>query len=444
MKQSRSGPTEETPLDPSGGPRPAGDALLVAGEGRLSTHELREEVVIGRDPSCDIVVAHRSFSRRHARVRRGPPLTVQDLDSRNGTRVGTSTVRGGEPIAIHAGDAFHIGPFTFVLIARGRGEDPRVSGVESLRVADPTLDGAPALVREIAASPASVLLLGETGVGKEVLAETIHRLSRRSGPFVRINCAALTEPLLESELFGHERGAFTGATAAKTGLLEAAQGGTVLLDEVGELPAGIQAKLLRAVEQREVLRLGSTRPVGIDVRFVAATNRDLPAEVEAGRFRRDLFFRLDGVTLEIPPLRERRDLIGPLALRFLDEATRRGGRPGTQLGTEALAALEAYAWPGNVRELKAVVERAVLLARAAEIRVKHLSFAPRSPAPAAPRADEASGPNLTADERVDRERIVRALEQCGGNQTRAAKALGMSRSALVNRIRIYRLNRPRG
>src|SRR5262249_24939039 len=160
---------------------------------------------------------------------------------------------------------------------------------------------------------------------------------------------------LESELFGHERGAFTGAMARKTGLLEAADAGTVFLDEIGELPLAIQAKLLRAIEQREVTRIGATRPVAIDVRFIAATNRDLPAEVEAGRFRSDLFFRLDGVTLVVPPLRERKHRIAPRALGFLERLTRGGAQ---RLTVEAVAALEAYAWPGNVRELRAVIERA--------------------------------------------------------------------------------------
>jgi transcriptional regulator with GAF, ATPase, and Fis domain len=303
-----------------------------------------------------------------------------------------------------------------------------------------------------------VLLLGETGVGKEVFAEGVHNHSaRKRGPFLRLNCAALTETLLESELFGHEKGAFTGAGAQKDGLLEAAHQGTVFLDEVGELPMSIQAKLLRAVEHREVLRIGATRPVQIDVRFLAATNRDLPAEVASGAFRRDLLFRLDGVTLVIPPLRERRGLIGPMALRFLAEARPRPGM-APRLATEVLAALEAYSWPGNVRELKAVVERAVLLARDGEIGVRHLAFARRA---AAPPSSDTDTPALTArtvappldadpppdylddDQRADRARVIAALDECAGNQTRAAKLLGIGRTALVTKLRLYRIPRPR-
>ncbi|HTM22974.1 MAG TPA: sigma 54-interacting transcriptional regulator [Kofleriaceae bacterium] len=460
-RRTGSGEGEQTPRDPHAADRPAtGDMVLVTGEGRLSSHELRDQMVIGRDDDCDIVIEHRSLSRRHALLCLGPPMTIQDLGSTNGTHVGRQLLQGGEPMALQAGDSIHIGPFTIVVVARSRPDDRSASGHELLRVADPTLDGVPAVVRELAGSQANVLILGETGVGKEVLAETIHRLSGRRGQLVRINCAALTEPLLESELFGHEKGAFTGAAGAKIGLLEAAQGGTAFLDEIGELPAGIQAKLLRAVEHREVLRIGSTRPVPIDVRFVAATNRDLPVEVEHGRFRRDLYFRLDGVTLAIPPLRERRGMVGPLALRFLDEGCRKAGRPAVKLRADVLAALEEYEWPGNVRELKAVVERAVLLARGADPSVRHLAFVARAdkgaarpavppppPAPSAPAPAASAGGDfldgMSADERADRERLIRALEECAGNQTRAAKLLGISRTTLVNRVRLYRIPRPR-
>jgi transcriptional regulator with GAF, ATPase, and Fis domain len=425
--------------------------LLVAGEGRLSSHVLSAPLVIGRDAGCDLPIADPAFSRRHAIVSPGPPVTVQDLGSTNGTRIGERVVHGGDPLAMAVGDSFHVGPYSFMLVTRSPGTDASATGRELLRVVDPTVDGVTTMIRELAAGGVNVLILGETGVGKEVLAETIHTLSKRRGGFVRVNCAAITEPLLESELFGHEKGAFTGAAAAKVGLLEAADGGTLFLDEIGEMPAGIQAKLLRAVEQREVLRIGATRPVPIDVRFVAATNRDLPSEADAGRFRRDLFFRLDGVTLTIPPLRERVGQIGPLALHFLAEACRRAGREPLPIRTEVLAALEGYAWPGNVRELKAVIERAVLLARGASPAVRHLVFAPssgeagapepaaRSPAPAVPASPAALG----ADEAADRDRIIEALDKCAGNQTRAAKLLGISRSTLINKVRFYRIPRPR-
>ncbi len=451
--------------DPTGrAPVTAGDLLLVAGLGQLSTHELtRKEIVIGRAESCDVVIDHRSFSRRHAVFRPGPPATVQDLGSTNGTLVGGAVLRGGEPLALIGADGFRIGPYSFVIVARAQGEAASSTGRDFLRVVDPTPRGVPGVVRDFARSGASILILGETGVGKEVLAETVHELSGRTGILTRINCAALSHTLLENELFGHEKGAFTGAHGQKIGLIEAADGGTVFLDEIGDMPLAIQAKLLRTVERREILRLGSTRPISVDVRFIAATNRDLPADVASGAFRRDLFFRLDGVTMLIPPLRERRGLIGPLALRFVEAAVGPPGGPAPRLGADVLAELEAYEWPGNVRELRTVIDRAVVLAHGGDIGVKHLTLrrgpggkrlarpsdVPPEAAPvAAADVRHSTGPDLgaallDAEQRADCERVQRALEECAGNQTRAAKMLGMSRTAFVTKLRIYRIPRPR-
>jgi len=458
---STTGIEEATPLVSGDSRVSAGDLLLVAGDGFFSTYPLDDRArVIGRGSDCDIVIDHRALSRRHAVLRPGRRVTVQDLGSTNGTRLGGEVRRGGEPIELAANDSFHIGPFSFVLVAKAPGDDRSMSARDALRVSDPTTRGVPPLVRDVAASKASVVILGETGVGKEVLAETLHVLSGRTGALTRINCAALSESLLESELFGHEKGAFTGAAGQKVGLLEAAEGGTVFLDELGEMPLAIQAKLLRVVEHREVLRLGSTRPIPIDVRFVAATNRDLPGEVAVGAFRRDLYFRLDGVTLVIPPLRERRAMIATLALGFLEAARRAGGRPA-RLAADVVAALEAHSWPGNVRELKAVIDRGVLLSRAGEIGVRHLSFAHQGASIAAPPPgppQPAAGPShagpsqptgspeldfLDEEQRVDRAKLLTALEQCAGNQTRAAKKLGIARTTLVTKLRLYRVPRPR-
>ncbi|MBX3157017.1 MAG: sigma 54-interacting transcriptional regulator [Deltaproteobacteria bacterium] len=447
----------ETTIDAgrSGGGAGEGDLLLVAGPGHLITHPLQKpELVIGRAPECDVVIDHRALSRRHALLR-VKPLGVQDLNSTNGTRVGAKVLAGGDLTGLETGESFHIGPFSFMVIA-SRAEQRSDNERDRLVVDDPTPAGATELIRTIARSGASVLIQGETGVGKDVLAHTIHELSGRTGPLCRINCAALSESLLESELFGHEKGAFTGAVAARAGLLESAEGGSVFLDEVGELPLAIQAKLLRAVEAREVIRLGSTKPIHIDVRFITATNRDLPVEVSAGRFRHDLFFRIDGVSLRIPPLRDRDGAVAKLALKFIAEAAARSGKP-VRATPALLPALEAYDWPGNVRELRAVIERAVLLASTGELAPHHLAFspraeAPRPPAPAATPAPPPAAPAaaedvdlsfLTAEQREDRERVVAALRDCVGNQTRAAKLLGISRTTLVNKLGLYRIPRPR-
>lgn len=437
---------------------PAGDVLLVAGHGEVRTFMLsKPEIVVGRDAGCDIVIDNDSLSRRHFSLRLGPPLTVQDLGSTNGTRVAGKTVRGGDPVEIATGASFHVSGLSFLVIPSSTDPSSQRSHRELLSVNDPTVGAATTTVVDVAKSGINVLILGESGTGKEVLAETLHVLSKRTGPLQRINCAALSEQLLESEMFGHEKGAFTGATNARPGLLEAAHGGTVLLDEIGELSLGIQAKLLRAIETREVTRLGASRPTPIDVRFICATHRELAQEVADKRFRHDLYFRIDGITLRIPPLRERRGLITRLATQFAQAAN------AASVSVEALAALEGYGWPGNVRELKAVIERAALLARGKPIGVNHLAFTPRrtpadqTPASAAPPpeppiapagAPSSSAPaseltGLTAEQIAERARIIAALDECSHNQTRAAALLGMSRTSLVTKLRIYRIPRPR-
>jgi two-component system, NtrC family, response regulator AtoC len=420
--------------------------LLVAGEGMLATYALtRAEVTIGRGDDCEIVVPSPTLSRRHAKLRVGPPMTVQDLGSRNGTRVGGALQRGGDPVALAVGDAFHIGRLSFLVLGAAQHRSLGTSAASSdyaraLRVIDPSVKGVPPLVADIAKSGVNVLILGETGVGKEVLAATLHRLSGRTGPFLQLNCAALSPTLIESELFGHEKGAFTGASDARPGLLASAHGGTVLLDEVGELPQALQAKLLRVLETREVLRIGATRPLAVDVRFIAATNRDLPAEAARGQFRADLYFRLDGVTLEIPPLKQRRHLIGPLALTFLDEAQAKADTRA-QLATEALRLLESHDWPGNVRELKTTVERALLLARGRDLKPRHFQLRPSPPPPEDSEAPRAASDDAGGDD--ERARIIAALDACAGNQTRAAKQLGISRATLVNKLAIHNIPRPR-
>jgi transcriptional regulator with PAS, ATPase and Fis domain len=296
------------------------------------------------------------------------------------------------------------------------------------------------MIQQVAGSTIGVLLLGETGVGKEVFARTLHRASRRaSGPFIELNCAALTETLLESELFGHEKGAFTHATSAKPGLIEMAHGGTMFLDEVGDLPLSTQAKLLRIIEDSQLRRVGALKARPVDVRFVAATNIDLEARITAGTFRRDLFYRLNGVTLLIPPLRERTSEIGPLAEAFVARAWS-GTGPLPELASETLEVLETYQWPGNVRELMHMIERAVLLCGPGPILPQHLPEKLRvlgstpEPEPAAP-----GEPTLDEEQQ-----IRRALDRSNGNQTLAARLLGISRRTLVNRLNAYGgIHRPR-
>jgi two-component system, NtrC family, response regulator AtoC len=298
----------------------------------------------------------------------------------------------------------------------------------------------------------SVLVLGETGTGKDVLASWIHRRSPRAcGPFVCINCAALNETLLESELFGHEKGAFTGATQTKRGLLEAAAGGTVFLDEIGEMSLGVQTKLLRALEAREVTRVGGLAARPIDVRFIAATNRDLEADVGRKAFRADLFFRINGISLTVPPLRERVVEIPVLARRFLAQAARPGRRRTPRLSAEALAILKAYAWPGNIRELRNVVERALVLCEGTVITAEHLpvdkmrlQLAASAADAAAPQTEAplADAGVLSPADMMQRQRILRAMAAHGGNQTRVAKALGIARGTLIARLERYRIRRP--
>jgi DNA-binding NtrC family response regulator len=320
------------------------------------------------------------------------------------------------------------------------------------------MDAVRALIAQVAVGDVSVLITGETGVGKELCAEMIHRQSKRQGrPFVKLNCSAIAESLIESELFGHERGAFTGAMTARAGLFETADGGTVFLDEIGELPMSMQAKLLRVLEDRVVRRVGAETGRELDVRFVGATNRSLLAEVEAGRFRRDLYYRINGVTITLPPLRERPAEIAALARAFA--ARPRGNPSGGKhaLGDDVLAALRKHLWPGNVRELRNTIERAVLLAGNEPVRPEHLALeapsARRSSIPTLPierisvvdqpSSISPSEPLANAVAEVERRRILDTLDRCGGNQTRAARMLGISRNTLVARMDAYGLPRPR-
>jgi len=301
------------------------------------------------------------------------------------------------------------------------------------------------LLKQVAPTDLPVLILGETGSGKEGAAEWLHTHSGRTGGrFVTVNCASLSESVLESELFGHERGAFTGALAAREGLFEAADGGTLLLDEIGEFSLRAQAKLLRVLETGDIVRVGSTQPRRVDVRLVAATHRDLPALVRQGAFREDLYFRLSGITLTIAPLRARRSEILPLASLFLRRVARAMRRPVWTLAACAESALVGYAWPGNVRELRNAVTRAAALCTGPVLRAEHFALGVAADVRSCPPAPPHGVSSVRRELQVfERERILAALEKTDGNQTRAAELLGVSRRTLTNKLNAHAIERPR-
>jgi DNA-binding NtrC family response regulator len=394
-------------------------------------------LVLGRADECDIVVDHSSASRRHARIALGNELTIEDLGSSNGVRVAGERIQPETPVRFRAGDLIQLGGAIIVVHA------PPTAAKTTLAPPPQPEEAFERLLELVAPASINVLLLGETGVGKNVAARRIHdRSSRREGPFVHVNCAALPETLLEGELFGYERGAFTGAVRAKAGLCEAAHGGTLLLDEIGEMPLSTQAKLLGVLDSHQVQRLGSLRPARVDVRFVAATNRDLEAAVAAGNFRQDLYFRLNAIRIEIPPLRARRAAISALAQEFAAKSARNWNLPPPTLSPAVVALLEAHPFPGNVRELENAIERAFVLARGAPLGPEHFDLTRQVPVP--PVAHAQTGGDLASEiSALERQRILAALEESGGNQTRAAAALGISRRTLIHRIEEYGLVRPR-
>jgi two-component system response regulator AtoC len=292
---------------------------------------------------------------------------------------------------------------------------------------------------------ATVLMLGETGVGKGWLSRRIHEMSLRAGkPFFEVSCAGLGRELVEAELFGHERGAFTGAHAQKRGIVEVAEGGTLFLDEIGELPLGAQAQLLTFLDTRTFRRVGGTRALQADVRVLAATNVDLREAIEKGTFRRDLYFRLSVVPIEVPPLRERQDEIPALAAEILAQLARRSGREPPGLGAEVVAALRRYPWPGNVRELRNALERALILGRGEALSLAHLPPEMQRPSGngSASRPSGVPGSRLLRLEDLEREHILGVLEAVDGNRSRAAQVLGISRSTLKRKLAELGVNRP--
>jgi len=301
--------------------------------------------------------------------------------------------------------------------------------IPRLSYGDPAMAPVVEAVEKVARTNATVLLLGESGTGKEVAARTVHARSARSaGPFVAVSCAAIAEGVLESELFGHEKGAFTSAVATRRGRIELADGGTLFLDEIGELKLELQAKLLRVLQERRFERVGGTRTIEADVRWIAATNRDLEAMVADGRFRADLYHRLAVFPIRMPPLRERRGDVVPLAETLLARIGRDLGRPGLRLGAQAQQAVVDADWPGNVRELANALERAAILADGPELRARDLGTLARARSP--------SGGSLSE---VEREAIARTLAEVGGNRRVAAERLGIGLRTLYDKLKRYGL-----
>ncbi|HWF77016.1 MAG TPA: sigma-54 dependent transcriptional regulator [Caulobacteraceae bacterium] len=314
---------------------------------------------------------------------------------------------------------------------------------------DPAMQTVIALADQIAASEASILITGESGVGKEVMARYVHGKSRRGArPFISVNCAAIPENLLESELFGHERGAFTGAVARRIGKFEEASGGTLLLDEISEMDARLQAKLLRALQEREIDRVGGGKPVKVDIRVIATSNRDLAQQVRDGVFREDLLYRLNVVNLRLPPLRERPGDVLALAEFFIRKYAAANGAPERPLSAEAKRRLAGHRWPGNVRELENAMHRAVLLASGPEIEEYAIRLPDGAPMPASPGAETARAASVAAEAAsrafvgqtvaaVEQQLIIDTLGHCLGNRTHAANILGISIRTLRNKLNEY-------
>ena len=408
--------------------RPDGTQVIDVDEGA--------EILVGRSSAATIQIDDPKVSREHARIiRRDGALQLVDLGSRNGTRVNGKPARG-LTLPLASGDTIGVGQ-TEILVAETAGQRDRrdPAAVESelpgVVVSDPGMAQVFDRARRVAPTETTVLLLGETGVGKEVVAEQIHRQSPRvSGPFVRLNCGSLPESILESELFGHERGAFTGADRRKPGYLETADGGTLFLDEVGELGQSMQTRLLRVLEDRRFMRVGGREEIASDLRVVAATNRELERDVKAGRFRQDLYFRLSAFIIRLPPLRDRPSEIELFAELFARQFARRMNRPRFRLSPDAMSALRAYDWPGNVRELRNAIEHAAVLADDGVVTAQRLPDSVRG----SRRAPVTGGGMRAEVADTERRAIEEAMQAEDGNQTRAARRLGISRRALLYKL----------
>ncbi|MFL5349314.1 MAG: sigma 54-interacting transcriptional regulator [Hyalangium sp.] len=394
---------------------------------------------VGKDPSNALVLSDRFISNEHLRVRRsGAGFHVRDLNSTNGTFAGSLRLYEAE---IPLNTVLRVGEteLLFEPVPQGQPE-PSFHGIVGT---DPAVRQLVECIQRVAPSDAAVAILGESGTGKELVARALHACSSRAqGPFLPINCAALSPGLMESELFGHEKGAFTGADSKRKGAFEAAHGGTLFLDEVGELPLELQAKLLRVLESGELKPVGSPRPFQVDVRVVAATHRELRAWVKQGKFREDLYYRLDVMRVVLPPLRRRRGDVRLLAEHFVRVYAPRGQR--VTVTAAALGLLQQHGWPGNIRELRNVVCRALLVRQGPTIEARDITFdeepvsAPEEPA--APELELPAGVTLEEMmQRVERQLIEGTLRRCRYNKERAARELGLARSALFKKLKRWGL-----
>ena len=429
--------------------------VVVSGSARGKRVKLGERLTVGKAPDNDLVLPDDTVSRHHCELERTPTgIIVRDLGSTNHTRVGRTAVREA---VIESGSTIVVGSVELLL----RGEPNRTQVLPSEATSFGEALGTSLSMRQIfgvleriAPTDASVLLEGETGTGKDVLARSIHQISaRKDQPFVVVDCGAVSYNLIESELFGHERGAFTGAVAARQGAFEIAGRGTVFLDEVGELPLDVQPKLLRVLESGEFRRVGGNKPLHAEARIVAATKRNLKEEVERGKFREDLYFRLSVVPITVPPLRTRREDVPALVEQFLDLARKRDpSATAISLTRETVSALAAHDWPGNVRELRNVLDRAIYIAAAGgerEIRLVDLPVSPGSISGGHPSAVNAGYPAFDSEKsyreirsdfesEFERRYVAWLLDRHSGNISAAA------REAKMDRKHLYDLARKRG
>jgi len=411
-----------------------------SGQERIAPLSL-DTLLIGKDPTCDLLLEDPFVSARHARLDRyGGRWYLTDLGSTNGTLVAGARISHGEVLAgstISLGDTeLDLEPEPEADVPADGAKSAQPKRFEGMLSRDAGMRQVFELVERVASADVAVTILGETGTGKELVARALHsRSGRRQGAFIPVNCSAIAESLIESELFGHERGAFSGADRLRKGAFEEADGGTLFLDEIGELPVDLQPKLLRALELGEVKRVGATRPIHVSARIVAATHRDLRAQVRAGKFREDLFYRLSVVPIHLPPLRSRRGDVRQLAQLFLEQAAPRG--LDLRWSDEALSRLEEYDWPGNVRQLRNVVQRALLFR--GEGRILGLEAVllddPRDEAP--PRAAEVDDVIFTRGltmEEIEREAIRLSLRRNAGKRSAVVRELQIAKSTVMKRI----------